>query len=273
MNRYRIHWGAYLIITALLAIGCDNKNNNDSNVEGITVGDVSNSDCESRTRAEEIMTTPTLKLTREGNNIYGELNNYFVNCAYGDVKVICKEDGQTLKLRVDEGLGDLIANCVCPINIYFTIFNALSDEYQLTLNESQLCTISFKDHDVVMIDLITLDMITDTGLTGKWDLVEVQNGPAGMCKDGYTTRYESGSVIIDLKENGEIVFNYDDGRVETMNYSLPENQEIYFTDVPVMLIGDVPFGYVIEWNYLKLHYLGIHTCDHVPATFVFKRKQ
>lgn len=30
------------------------------------------------------------------------------------------------------------------------------------------------------------DEIFGTGLTGKWDLTEVLNGPAGMCKDGYS---------------------------------------------------------------------------------------
>jgi hypothetical protein len=38
-----------------------------------------------------------------------------------------------------------------------------------------------------------------------------------------------------------------------------------------MIIGEVPFGYAIEGNKLKLHYFGVYTCDHIPATFVFKR--
>ena len=42
--------------------------------------------------------------------------------------------------------------------------------------------------------------------------------------------------------------------------------------LPVMNINEIPFGYVIEGNRLKLHYYGNYTCDHVPATFVFKRK-
>ena len=115
------------------------------------------------------------------------------------------------------------------------------------------------------------DEIFGTGLTGKWDLVEVQNGPAGFCKDGYTNHYPSGTVIIELKGNGKIVFNYEDGKVETLDYSIPEDQEKYGTTLPVMNIGEVPFGYVLEGNSLKLHYYGFYTCDHIPATFVFKR--
>ena len=115
------------------------------------------------------------------------------------------------------------------------------------------------------------DEIFGTGLTGKWDLVEVQNGPAGFCKDGYTNHYPSGTVIIEIKGNGKIVFNYEDGKVETLDYYIPEDQEKYGTTLPVMNIGEVPFGYVLEGNSLKLHYYGFYTCDHIPATFVFKR--
>ena len=115
------------------------------------------------------------------------------------------------------------------------------------------------------------DEIFGTGLTGKWDLMEVQNGPAGLCKDGYANHYPSGTVIIELKGNGKIVFNYEDGKVETLDYSIPEDQEIYGSTLPVLNIGEVPFGYAIEGNWLKLHYYGIYFCDHIPATFVFKR--
>ena len=108
------------------------------------------------------------------------------------------------------------------------------------------------------------DEIFGTGLTGKWDLVEVQ-------KDGYTNHYPSGTVIIELKGNGKIVFNYEDGKVETLDYSIPEDQEKYGSTLPVMNIDEVPFGYAIEGNSLKLHYYGFYFCDHIPATFVFKR--
>ena len=98
-----------------------------------------------------------------------------------------------------------------------------------------------------------------------------QNGPAGFCKDGYTNHYPSGTVIIELKGNGKIVFNYEDGKVETLDYSIPEDQEKYGSTLPIMNIDEVPFGYAIEGNSLKLHYYGFYFCDHIPATFVFKR--
>ena len=48
-------------------------------------------------------------------------------------------------------------------------------------------------------------------------------------------------------------------------------QEQYGSIYPVILILEIPFSYEIEGSRLKLHYLGMATCDHIPATFVFKR--
>ena len=115
------------------------------------------------------------------------------------------------------------------------------------------------------------DEIFGTGLTGKWDLVEVQNGPEGGCNGDYANKYPSGTLIIEIKGNGKIVFNYEDGKVETLDYSIPEDQDKYYSSLPIMIIDEDPFGYVVEGNILKLHYAGIYTCDHIPATYVFKR--
>lgn len=115
------------------------------------------------------------------------------------------------------------------------------------------------------------DEVLANELTGKWDLIEVQDGPDGMCKEGYANQYPAGSLVIELKANGQIVFNYKDGKVETQSYSFPEDQKQYGSSLPVMNIGEVPFSYAIEGNKLKLHYFGFYLCDHIPATFVFKR--
>lgn len=129
----------------------------------VTVGDVSNTDCASRTRAESVIGHPTLKLTRNEYGLLGELNDFEVNCAYGDITVICKEEGQSLAISVDEGISGASASCICQINIYFTIFNALKDEYQLTMKGRNVGTVSFKDHSVVEIDLKTLEQAYEEG--------------------------------------------------------------------------------------------------------------
>ena len=131
--------------------------------DSVTVGDVSNTPCAYRTRGESVIGNPTLKLTRFDGGLYGELNNCEVNCAYGNINVICQEDGQNLSISVDEDTGDIVADCVCPINISFTIYNALQDEYHLMVRGRDVGTISFKEHSVVEIDLRTLEQANEEG--------------------------------------------------------------------------------------------------------------
>lgn len=152
--------GAMLVA---LLMGTANKSVAQADDSDVTVGDVSNTECANRTRSESVMGNPTLKLTRTENGLLGELNNYKANCAYGNVNVICQENGQRLTINVDEGLGDLYADCVCPINIYFTIFNALKEEYELTMSGKDVGTVSFKEHSVVEIDLLTLEQAYEEG--------------------------------------------------------------------------------------------------------------
>jgi hypothetical protein len=115
------------------------------------------------------------------------------------------------------------------------------------------------------------DDISDTRLIGKWDLVEVLNGPDGHCDMEYSKHYPSGSVIVELNENGTIVFNYEDGRSEVLFYSDSANPTFRNSDAPVVFIGETPFSYTIEDASLSLHYGGVATADHIPATFVLKR--
>ena len=46
------------------------------------------------------------------------------------------------------------------------------------------------------------DEVYDDNLTGKWDLVEIKDGPEGRCEEGYVQRYSSGTVIIEIKDEG-----------------------------------------------------------------------
>lgn len=140
-----------LICIALLAVSCEK------------VGQVVNTECVKRTRAEGIIGNPTLKLTREGRNIYCELTDYEVNCAYGDIQVFCKEKGNKLNITVDQGLDEIAVLCSCPINIYFSIFDTSKDEYQLTLDGKEIGIASFKEHSVVLIDLRTLEIAHEEG--------------------------------------------------------------------------------------------------------------
>ena len=132
--------------------------------DDVTIGDVSNTPCAYRTRADGVMGHQILKLTRFDGGLYGELNDFRVNCSFLWVKVLCQAEGQQLSINVDDCLGDgPFATCLCPINIYFTIFNALQDEYQLTVADEMIGTVSFKEHSVVFIDLDTHEQAYEEG--------------------------------------------------------------------------------------------------------------
>ena len=108
-----------LMMACMLIAGCsDDKETTTS----FKVGDVSNTSCLRESRSVSTWGNPILKLTRKGGNLFCQLTDYEVNCAHGDIQVSCKEVGQTLNISLDEGLGELMASCVCPININFTIF-------------------------------------------------------------------------------------------------------------------------------------------------------
>ena len=149
-----------LLLVFLLVLATGGAVAQESNV---TVGDVSNTDCAMMTRSEGNIGNPRLKLTRFEGGLYGELINCEVNCAYGKVNVICEEDGQKLSIFVDEGNGDIWADCICHINIYFTIYNALQEEYQLLFRGTDVGTVSFKEYSVVEIDLETLEQTYGDG--------------------------------------------------------------------------------------------------------------
>lgn len=120
----------------------------------VRAGDVTNTGCQSHTRGTSIIGNPTLKLTKDGVNLQAEFHDYRVNCAYKDVSVECAAKDGVLDIRVEEVMdGDLYANCLCPVNIYYTIYNANEEEYSLRLNGEDLGIISFKGHDVTEIDL------------------------------------------------------------------------------------------------------------------------
>lgn len=162
-----------LLLISLLGIA------NTALADDLTVGDVSNSGCKS-TRSESVAGHQILKLTRTESGLVGELRDYWANCGYEDIKVMCEEDGQNLTINVNDDI-EYWTNCECIINVYFTIFNALKDEYQITVQGKNVGTVSFKEHSVVEIDLNTLERAYEEGfeypLKVEATTVLLQSGP------------------------------------------------------------------------------------------------
>ncbi len=173
--------------------------------DDITVGDVSNSDCPHTTRTEGVVGHTILKLTRSEVGLVGELRNFYVNCGYGDVNVFCEEDGNNLTIVVDDDSSENMTDCFCPINIYFTLFNAMQEEFQLKvrgISERNVGAISLKGHTMVEIDLTTLMILYDEGF--EWHL-GVQNFTASNITNYGTPQDMSQKLII--RHESETVFS------------------------------------------------------------------
>ena len=115
----------------------------------ISAGDYSKSECEHLTRGVSVEGNPILKLTRDGDKVYGEIQNYKVYCREGP-SLDCKADDSLLNIHVS--MGEVTA-CVCYVNFYFTVFNASNDSYQVVLNDEPIGRVSFAGHKTVLIDL------------------------------------------------------------------------------------------------------------------------
>ena len=153
INKKRMNMKKMKIIVVMflgvLMTGCST-----SKIDGIAVGQVSNTECEqmSRTRADEgtAYAPTTLILTREGDNIVGELKNYHVNCHHRDLIVNCKQEGSELTIEVKEEASKengptLSSNCACIINVYFTIYDIEGDLFHVNLGWRDFGNASFKE--------------------------------------------------------------------------------------------------------------------------------
>jgi len=152
----------FLPLMALLFLtGCSTTEN------GVSVGNVHNTECPySSTRStravldagEDVMTEiPPLaiKLTRQGEIIVGEFTNYMIPCSHGDLYVDCQQTDRKLDINVREkknNQGGLAAQCLCWVNIYFTLYDVEGDTFQLSLDGKNMGEISFKESNVVEIN-------------------------------------------------------------------------------------------------------------------------
>ncbi len=145
-------------IAMALLTGCSTSEN------GVSVGEVYNSDCsrslnrsayaddDERDFPEDYKMV--IKLTREGNIVSGEIINYSVNCAHGELYVDCQQTGKKLDVNVRERILDsdgIRANCLCWVNVYFTLYNVEGDTFQLTLDGQNMGEISFMESNMVEI--------------------------------------------------------------------------------------------------------------------------
>lgn len=149
----------FLMIAAVLT-GCSSQN-----YDGLLVSNMSNTRCNEATRSEGDINHSTIKLTRDGDLIHVALNNYPVNCNYGDLMVDCSQQGY-LSIAVNK-LNDrkdgISGACVCPVNIYFSIENVKGESFHVYLDYTDLGEVSFKNHSIVEVDILTREQAYEEG--------------------------------------------------------------------------------------------------------------
>ena len=151
---------------------------NESITGSLSLSNVSHSECghsSSRTRSDgfEYSYAPKLRLTynESDQTITGEYINYMLSCDYSDAGINIEQDADGTLVLNPWNKADNMVNCICHINIYFTIRNATMQNYHLVLNRQTVTVveadgskhqetwtdydgyISFKDQSVVTIDL------------------------------------------------------------------------------------------------------------------------
>ena len=167
----------FLWMGAMLMLG--SCSTSDSIMEGsISLSNVSHSECEnhSRTRGDEddpYVTKPMLRLTynEADQTITGEYINYMLSCDYTDAGINIEQDADGTLVLNPWNEAENLVDCICNINIYFTIRNATMQNYHLVVNRRTVTIIdpdgakhqetwtdyddyiSFKDQSVITIDL------------------------------------------------------------------------------------------------------------------------
>ena len=149
---------------------------NENITESVSLSNVSHSECEnhSRTRGEdENPFASKLKLTynEADQTITGEYINYTLSCDYTDAGINIEQDADGTLVLNPWNEAENMVDCICHINIYFTIRNATMDNYRLAVNRRIVTVveqdgskhqetwtdydgyISFKDQSVITIDL------------------------------------------------------------------------------------------------------------------------
>ena len=158
-----------VLVVVLILSSCASTNSEDG---FLSVGKVSNTECERDTRAsttvDSTIPDPILKLTKQGSDISGELIEYPVLCLHGDLGVSCSQEGPKLHIKVtDAGIegAEIGTFCACRVNIYFTLYNVEGENFRLFIGDLEYDAgeVSFKEHSIVEINLRTNEVKYEVG--------------------------------------------------------------------------------------------------------------
>ncbi len=180
----------------------------DSITESFSLSKVSHSQCanhSSRTRGEdENGFSSKLKLTynKADQTITGEYINYMLSCDYTDAGINIEQDADGTLVLNPWNKAENLVNCICNINIYFTIRNATMQNYHLVLNRR------------------TVTVVDPDGLKHQETWTDY---------DGYISFMDQNVITIDLSSTGENYrsLNKDDINTLLINNSYNDDTEKY----------------------------------------------
>jgi predicted small secreted protein len=99
-----------------------------------------------------------LRLTKVGNDLQCEARNIMVGCGK-DVSVDCNQGEKKLDILLKESSSsDINVNCVCFVNLYFTIFDGVQDEFDLSFRGKNLGHVAFGNENTVAYSFKTEEM-------------------------------------------------------------------------------------------------------------------
>lgn len=111
-------------------------------------------------------------------------------------------------------------------------------------------------------ELQVISCFGEPEIIGKWQLVEILDGPRELQGNGFE------DALVEFSPSGKVTMTFANWHTEEMDW---QKDKKTIDDLPVVYIGENPFTYTMEGLELKLHYRGIYRTDHKPATFVLQK--
>ena len=171
-------------------------------VSAQTASDVKNSGCLRETRGIEEEPSPTIVLTKEGNILTVELQNYISNCCTDDFNVTSSisggSDGGPCSVSVSVAPASAWdCDCECPFNVSFTVRDLEPNSFylncwwykgQVELKEGEPLVLEYKIESVVIDDIsFNLLKIMHKAMLMRWATAEKEiRVPSEVIYEGET---------------------------------------------------------------------------------------
>ena len=277
----------FLIVTVTMLTACSTSQT------GVYVGNFSNSECLNKTRSFVKAPTTKLKLTRNGNCINGEFLGYLANCMHGELSVDGQQEGNRLSVNVREKSepGALVATCLCPINIYFTLFDVDGENFDIFVNEKEMGNVTLKENGIALFDTYAIDNSCEKGAEyppvlyhyyyysevseevgdTKWEFnyIETDNAIHGICQNFYLPcDAEKIDLGADIDDNGSLIItSFIDGKSES---GKPSNGCMRRTTIKFLICNAIKDSYHVKVTPHEVIVKNVDGTEHVETVCDFE---